>query len=105
VLAVIAFAVRQAEEPLLEDWIVSVPERDGEAEELPIVGVAGQAAPAPQVAARSRLIVREVVPRIAARAVVFADRAPLALAEIRSPDAPRGAGLARFREAHLVRAR
>src|SRR5229473_7755399 len=39
------------------------------------------------------MIVRQVVPRVAARAVILADRTPLPLAHIRSPQIP-GAGLA-----------
>jgi hypothetical protein len=38
VLAVIAFAVGEAEQTFLENGIASVPEREREAEQLPIVG-------------------------------------------------------------------
>src|SRR5262249_30989640 len=43
---------------------------------------------APAICARPRLIVREVVPGVAAVAVVLADGAPLPLAEIRPPLPP-----------------
>src|SRR5262249_36279996 len=54
---------------------------------------AGQAVLAPPIRARPRVVVGEVVPGGAARAVVLPDRAPLALAEIRAPVIP-VAGLA-----------
>ena len=43
---------------------------------------------APAVGARTRLIVREVVPRVPAGAVVLAHRSPLALAQVRTPGLP-----------------
>jgi hypothetical protein len=51
VLPVIAFAVGQAEQTLLEDRVLAVPERQGKAELLLIVGDAGQAILAPAVGA------------------------------------------------------
>src|SRR5262249_12548776 len=53
---------------------------------------------APAVGARSRLVVREVVPRGAVRAVVLANGAPLAFAEVRTPLAPGNPALASFVE-------
>jgi hypothetical protein len=88
VLAVIAFAVRETEETLLEDRILPVPEREPEAQELPVVGDPRKAVFAPTVRARPGLIVAEVGPRIARGAVVLADGAPLTLAQVRSPLAP-----------------
>ena len=90
VLAVIALAVGQAEQPLLEDGVLAVPEREREAEPLPVVGDAGQSVLAPVIGARARLVVAEVVPGVAVVAVVLAHRAPLPLAEIGSPFPPRG---------------
>src|SRR5438477_562924 len=52
--------------------------------------VSGDAVLAPAVRTRARMIVREVVPGGAAGAVVLAHRAPRALADVRSPCAPRG---------------
>src|SRR5262249_36350919 len=94
VLAVIALTVGDAEQTLLQDGIDAVPERQGEAESLPIVGDSGQAVLAPVIRARARLIVGEVVPRVAARAVVLAHGSPLTLGEIRTPLLPGGRGLA-----------
>ena len=88
VLAVIALAVGQAEEALLEDRVLAVPQGQGEAKPLLVVGDAGQAVLPPAVGARAGLVVGEVVPGVAALAVVLAHRAPLALAEVGPPRLP-----------------
>ena len=83
-LAVVALAVGQAEQPLLEDGVGAVPDREGEAELAVVVADAGDAVLAPAVRARAGLVVGEVVPRVAVFAVVLADSAPLALGEVRT---------------------
>ena len=88
VLAVIPLAVGQPEQALLEDRVLPVPEREREAEELPVVGDAGQPVLAPAVGARARLVVAEVAPGVAVVAVVLADRPPLALGEVGTPLPP-----------------
>src|SRR4029077_19378725 len=85
VLAVVALAVGQPEHPLLEDRVLAVPQRERQAQPLLIVGDARDSVLAPAVRPRTRLVVRKVVPRVAAGAVVLADRAPLTLGEIRPP--------------------
>ena len=76
----IALAVGQSEQPFLEDRILAVPQGKRKAEPLLIVGNAGEAILAPAIGAGAGLIVAEVIPRIAAFAVVLADGAPLAFA-------------------------
>jgi hypothetical protein len=88
VLAVIAFFVGQPEQPFLQDRIAAVPEGDRQAEELPVVAETGDAVLAPAIGAAARLVVREIIPRRAAGAVVLAHRAPLPLAHIRAPAPP-----------------
>src|SRR4051794_30361774 len=88
VLPVVALAVGQAEQPLLEDGVFAVPQGQGEAEALLVVADAGQAVLAPAVSAAARLVVGEVVPGVAALAVVLAHRPPLALAQVRPPLLP-----------------
>src|SRR5205823_11560198 len=88
IFPVVAFAVGQPEQALLEDRVTPVPQRDREAEALLVVGDAGQAVFAPAVRPRAGLIVGEVVPGVAALAVVFAHSAPLALAQVRPPLLP-----------------
>jgi hypothetical protein len=94
VLAVVPLAVGEAEQALFQDRIATVPERQSEAELLLVVAEAGEAVFPPAVDAAAGVIVREIVPRGAVRAVVLADGAPLALAQIRPPEPP---------VAHLVR--
>ena len=53
VLAVVALAVGQAEQPLLEDRVLAVPQGQREAELLLVVGDAGEAVLAPAVGAAS----------------------------------------------------
>ena len=89
VLAVVALAVGEPEQALLDDRVLLVPQRQGEAQALVLVADPGQPVLAPPVGARAGLVVAEVRPRVAVVAVVLADRAPLALAEVRTPEAPR----------------
>jgi len=93
VLAVVALAVGEAEQALLQDRIDAVPQREREAQALLVVAGPGDAVLAPAIGARARVVVREVVPGAAGVAVVLADGAPLALAQIRPPAPPRDAGL------------
>ena len=88
VLAVVAFVAGQAEHPLLQDRIGAVPEREREAQLLALVADAGDAVLAPAIGARAGVIVAEAFPGGPVLAVVFAHRAPLALAEVGSPAPP-----------------
>src|ERR1700686_3916552 len=102
VLAVIALAVVQAEQPLLEDGIAGIPQRQREAQTLLAVRHAGDAVLAPAIGAAARVMVRKVVPGVAMRTVVLADRAPLALGQIRTPLLPALAGRKARREAGVL---
>ena len=96
VLAVVPLAVGEAERALLEDGVPLVPEGEGEAQALLVVGDPAEAVLAPPVGPGAGLVVGEVVPGVAVLAVVLADRAPLPLAEVRAPllpGDPRLAGL------------
>jgi hypothetical protein len=88
VLAVIAVGAGHTEQPLLEDRVTLVPERDGEAEPGVVVADTGQAVLAPPVGARARVIVGEVLPGGSVGAVVLPDRAPLTLAQVGPPPPP-----------------
>ena len=89
VLAVIALRVGKAEKPLLEDRILAVPEREPEAEKLAVVAEAGDRILAPAIGAAACLVVADEVPGIAIPAVILAHGAPLAIADIGAPAAPR----------------
>ena len=92
----IAFAVSQAEQPLLEDRVLAVPQCEGKTQPLVVVAQPGETVFAPVLGPRAGLVVGEIVPRIAVAAVILAHRAPLAFAEVRSPLLPRHAVLARL---------
>ena len=88
VLAVVALGVGQAEQPLLEDRVAPVPQRERQAQPLLVVADPGDAVLAPPVGARARLIVGEVRPGVAARRC--SPRGPFPTA-VRSGTAPRRA--------------
>jgi len=89
VLAVIALAVREAEQTLFQNRILAVPQRQRQTQALLVIAETGEAVLAPAIDAAARVIVREVVPRVAMLAVVLADGAPLAFAEVWTPLFPR----------------
>ncbi len=98
VLAVIALGAGQAEQAFLEDRVASVPQRDGEADDLVTVADAREPVLVPAVRPGAGVLVREVVPGVAVGAVVLAHGAPRALAEVRSPALPVRVALGRVAE-------
>ena len=89
VLAVVAFGVGQAEQPLLEDRVSAVPQRHREAEPLLVIGEAAEAVLAPAVGPAPGVVVRQVIPCRAFLTVVLPDRAPLPLREVGPEATPR----------------
>ena len=89
VLAVVALAIAEAEQAFLEEGVVAVPQGKAEAPAHAGIAEPGQAVLAPAIGAAQRVGMREERPGVAVVAVVLADRAPLALAEIRPPAPPR----------------
>src|SRR6266705_7108228 len=79
-----------------------IPEREGETESLLEVGNSTDAILAPAISARPRVVMREIIPRIAVRAVIFADCSPCALAQIRSPKIPALSGTIILRDPTLL---
>src|SRR5262249_21698926 len=88
VLAVVALGARQAEQPFLQNRVLFVPERQGEADPLVAVADAEEAVLVPAIDPRARVIVGEVVPGSAERAVIFPDRAPCPVAQVGPPSLP-----------------
>ena len=88
ILAVIAFAIGQAEQPLLQDRVGAIPERQCKAKTLLVIADAGQPVLAPAIGAGACLIVAEIVPCRAGGAIILTNRPPLPLAEIGSPAPP-----------------
>ena len=103
VFAVVALAPGEAEQPLLEDRVGLVPERDREAEPAVIVGDAEQAVLGPAVGPRPGVFVGQVVPRLAVGRVVLADRSPFPVGEVGSPAIPGGVALVRVGETDALR--
>src|SRR5512139_3644159 len=103
VLAVVGFAVGESEQPFLEEGVLLVPQRQSQAQVLVLVAQAGDAVLAPAVGAAARLVVGEVIPGVAPRAVVLAHSPPLAFAEVRPPAPPLRAVVALREDAFLFR--
>src|SRR4029450_9751872 len=70
VLAVVALRARKAEEALLQDRVLPVPERESEAQPPLAVRDSEKPVLAPAVGAAARMVVREVVPAGPVRGVV-----------------------------------
>src|SRR6516164_672905 len=94
----IALVVGESEEPLFQNWIALVPESQGKAESLLVIGNAAQPVLAPSIGARAGVVVWEVAPGVAIRAVILAHGPPLAFAKIRSPLLPWHVFIARLIE-------
>src|SRR5262249_43145331 len=88
VLAVVAFAVCEAEEAFLEDRVPAVPQSHRKAEGSPVAGDACKAILPPAVGTGAGLVMGEVVPGVAALAVILANGAPLPFAEVGPPLPP-----------------
>src|SRR5947207_1189639 len=88
IFAVVALAVGQAEQALLENGIAAIPQSDSKAQLLLVIAETGNAVLAPAVGAAASCVVRQILPGIAVGAVILAHRAPLALAQVRAPAFP-----------------
>ena len=88
ILAVIALRAGQPERPLLQDRVPPVPQRQRKAQPLLDIAEPGQAVLTPPVRPGPRLVVRQVIPRVAVGTVILPHRAPLPLADIRPPPVP-----------------
>jgi hypothetical protein len=99
VLAVVALVAGQAEQALLEDRIAAVPQREGEAQLLATIGDAREPVFVPPVGACAGVVVGQIFPGGTMRAVVFADRSPRPIADVRAPALPMRLPQARFFEA------
>jgi hypothetical protein len=96
VFAVVGFVVGQTEKPLFKDGIIAVPQRQREAQHAVTVRNSRQPVLAPAVGARARLVVGEIIPGVAVRAVVLAHGSPLPLAQVRTQLFPRNPRLPAF---------
>ena len=88
VLAVIALAVGEAEEALLQNRILAVPQRQRETEPALAVGQAQQPILAPAISAAAGMVVWEILPTSAVRRIILAHGGPLALGQVWTPAFP-----------------
>ncbi len=102
VLAVVALVPGEAEDPLLQDRVLPVPERERETQDLVPVGDARDPVLVPAVGARAGVVVGQVLPGGSEVGVVLAHRAPGALGEIRPPALPVGRARAGLLEPPLL---
>ena len=72
----VTLAAGQAEKALFEDRILSIPERDRKADPLMPVRDAADAVVVPPIGARTRVIMRKVIPRRSIRAVILTNGPP-----------------------------
>ena len=96
VLAVVALLVGEAEEALLEDGVLAVPEGDRDVEEAEAVADAAEPVLTPAVGPRHGVVEGELRPRVALRRVVLAYGAPLPPRQVGAPESPRGVGARRL---------
>src|SRR5262249_47734963 len=88
VLAVVALRAGQPERAFLQDRVPPVPQRQAQAQPLVDVAEPGQAVFPPPVGPGPRVIMRQVIPRVAVGALIPRHRPPLPLANIRPPPVP-----------------
>ncbi len=103
VLAVVALRPAQPEQPLLQDRIDPVPERQGQVQPSELVADPEEPILAPAVGARPGVVMRQVGPRRAVRGVVLPHGAPLAIREVWTPASPRDPGVARLAQPSSLR--
>src|SRR5215510_10214426 len=89
IFTVVALAVCESEQAFFEDGISTVPQRQAEAEKLPVVAETSEAILTPVISPRASLVVSEVSPGISILAVVLANRSPLPLGQVGPPLSPR----------------
>src|SRR5262249_38214680 len=88
IFAVIALGTREPEQPFFQYAIAAVPQRQCETQPALAIANPEKSILAPAIGATAGMLVRKIAPGIAVGGVVFADRAPLPLGEIRPPAFP-----------------
>src|SRR5262245_13815637 len=88
VLAMVPFAIRKPVQPLLEDRIALVPQRQRETQMLFAIAETGQPVLVPPVRPAPCVVVREVLPGVAIGTVVLANGAPRPLGDVGAPALP-----------------
>src|SRR5215467_15438762 len=102
ILPMVPLAPAEAEQPLLKDVVVPVPQGEGEAEPLVIVTDAADPVLTPAIGTGAGMIVREILPGGPGGAVVFAHGSPLTLGQIWPPASPVGSASLGFEQTLLL---
>jgi hypothetical protein len=79
ILPMVSFLIAKTKEPLLQDGVFPVPKANGETKVLKKVGDTPKPVLSPMIGPAMRMIIREIMPCIAIRAIIFPDRSPLSL--------------------------
>ena len=74
----IPLGIGQAEKTFFQKGIFFIPKSNRETDVLVAIAETGDAVFAPAIRSRTRMVVRKIVPGVAVRAVIFANRSPLA---------------------------
>ena len=88
ILAVIALRTGETKEPLFQNRIAPIPERQREAKPAFTIRDAEQSILSPAIGPAARVLEGKILPAISISRVVLAHRAPLALRQIRPPALP-----------------
>src|SRR5262245_10372769 len=88
VLPVITLAIGQPEQALFQNRVLAIPQRQGKAESLLVVGDPSQPVFAPTIRPGTGMVVGEIVPGVSIFAVIFTHRPPLTFTQIRPPCFP-----------------
>src|SRR6266571_907894 len=88
VLAVVALAVGQTEESLLQNGVFPVPEGERKTDPLLVVADACHAILAPTIGAGSCLIVSKKIPGVTVIAVILPNSSPLPFGQVGAPEFP-----------------
>jgi hypothetical protein len=78
VFPMVTLVPSEAKEPFFQDRIMAIPERQGKAQSLVVIGDPSEAVLAPPVGARTGVLVWKKIPGIARGAVIFPHCPPLA---------------------------
>ena len=79
IFAVIALTVRESENAFLQDRVFAIPKSERKAKPALAIGNAEQPIFAPAIGTAACMIVREIIPAIPVRRIVFTDSGPLPL--------------------------
>src|SRR3974390_3008340 len=105
IFAMIPLRVRQAENSFFQDWVLTIPQCERQAQPLLVIAESGDAVFAPAISAAASMVVRQIIPGRASRRIILANCAPLSLRQIGSEELPvgsTGVGKSLFFQVHFL---